>query len=84
MRSEREIRAHEWVQVMADRRFREGILIVNNGSEVRGKSPGHTRGLILSTRLYVGGWDRQQVRLNSGVNVTSSFDGCLSQVKQYV
>ena len=81
MRSDSEIRAGEWVQVTADRSFRDGVLIVNDGSEVRGKSPGSTRGLNLNTRLYVGGWDRQHVRLSSGVNVSSSFDGCLSQVK---
>ena len=80
MRSEREIRAGEWVHVTADRSFRDGVLIVNDGSEVRGKSPGSTRGLNLNTKLFVGGWDKQRVRLNPGVNVTSSFDGCLSQV----
>jgi hypothetical protein len=80
LKSDREIRAGEWVQVTADRSFRDGVLIVNDGAEVRGKSPGSTRGLNLNTKLFVGGWDRQRVRLNPGVNVTSSFDGCLSQV----
>jgi len=81
LKSDREIRAGEWVQVTADRSFRDGVLIVNDGAEVRGKSPGSTRGLNLNTKLFVGGWDRQRVRLNPGVNVTSSFDGCLSQVR---
>ena len=80
MRSDKEIRAGEWIQVTADRSFRDGLLIVNDGAEVRGKSPGSTRGLNLNTKLYVGGWDKQRVRINPGVNVTSSFDGCLSQV----
>jgi len=79
LKSDKEIRAGEWVQVTADRSFRDGLLIVNDGSEVRGKSPGSTRGLNLNTKLFVGGWDRQRVRLNPGVNVTSSFEGCLSQ-----
>lgn len=79
LRSDREIRAGEWVQITADRSFRDGVLFVNDGSEVRGKSPGSTRGLNLNSRLFVGGWDRQHVRLSPGVNVTSSFDGCLSQ-----
>ena len=80
MRSDREIRAGEWVHITADRSFRDGVLILDETSEVRGRSPGSTRGLNLNTRLYVGGWDRQHVRINSGVNVTNSFDGCLSQV----
>lgn len=80
MRSDREIRAGEWIQITADRSFRDGVLIVNDGPEIRGKSPGSTRGLNLNTRLYVGGWDRQHVRLHPGVNVTNSFDGCMSQV----
>lgn len=84
LRSDREVRAGEWVQITADRSFRDGVLIVNDGSEVRGKSPGSTRGLNLNTRLFVGGWDRQHVRLNPGVNVTNSFDGCLSQVRRHI
>ena len=74
-----QLRAGEWVQLTADRSFRDGMLVVNDASEVRGKSPGNTRGLNLNTRLYVGGWDRQKVRLSVGANVTSSFDGCVSQ-----
>ena len=49
LRSEREIRAGEWVHVTADRSFRDGVLIVNDGSELRGKSPGSTRGLNLNS-----------------------------------
>lgn len=80
LRSDRDIRAGEWVHIVADRSFRDGVLIVNDGNEVRGKSPGSTRGLNLNTKLYVGGWDRQHIRLNPNVNVSNSFDGCLSQV----
>ena len=80
LRGEKELRAGEWVQVTADRSFRDGLLMVDNdGTEIRAKSPGSTRGLNLNTRLFIGGWDRQKVRLNPGVNMSSSFDGCVSQ-----
>jgi len=79
LRSNEEVRAGEWLKVTAERTYREGLLILNDGPAVHGKSPGSTRGLNLNSRFYVGGWDRQKIDLNSFVNVSSSFHGCLSQ-----
>ena len=80
LRSKEEVRAGEWLKVTAERTYREGVLMLNDGAPVHGKSPGSTRGLNLNSRFYVGGWDRQKVELNPLVNVSSSFHGCLSQV----
>lgn len=80
LRSKEEVRAGEWLKVSAERTYREGVLVLNDGAPVLGKSPGSTRGLNLNSRFYIGGWDRQKVELNPLVNVSSSFHGCLSQV----
>ena len=52
-----------------------------SGEEVLGKSPGSTRGLNLQTPLYLGGVDRQLMRVSDGVGVQSGLIGCVGSLR---
>lgn len=73
----------EWVTVVATRDFREGTLKIDNRDEVRGTSPGTTRGLNLRLPLYIGGVDKYRVTVSPYVDVAEGFDGCISQVRSH-
>jgi hypothetical protein len=81
IRSEREVKPGEWTTVSVGRNFREGQLLVDDDIPVVGQSPGPTRGLNLRTPLYVGGFDKQRIRLSDGVGVKNGFNGCVREVK---
>lgn len=81
IRSEREVTPGEWTTVSVGRNFREGQIIVDDDAPVVGQSPGQTRGLNLKTPLYVGGYDRQRIRLADGVGVKKGFSGCVKEVR---
>lgn len=81
IRSERDVTPGEWTSVSVGRNFREGQIAVNDDAPVVGQSPGQTRGLNLKTPLYVGGYDRQRIRLADGVGVKRGFSGCVREVK---
>ena len=48
---------------------------------MQGKSPGSTRGLNLQTPLYLGGLDRQLMRLSDGVGVERGLIGCVGSLR---
>ncbi|KAK2716784.1 hypothetical protein QYM36_007057, partial [Artemia franciscana] len=80
LRSERPIRASEWITIKADRSLRDGSLIVNDMPVTKGKSPGTMGGLNLKTSLYIGGWDRQKIKISPGVGVSQPLSGCISNI----
>lgn len=84
IRSEREVKPGEWTTVSVGRNFREGQIMVDDDAPIVGQSPGPTRGLNLRTPLYVGGFDRQRIRLSDGVGVKKGFNGCVREVKRLI
>ena len=48
---------------------------------MQGKSPGSTRGLNLQTPLYLGGVDRQLMRVSDGVGVQRGLIGCVGSLR---
>lgn len=74
------MKANEWVAVTVSRYLSEGKLVVNGGPPVSGRLPGGHKPLSLHTPLYVGGYDEERIKLNTGVGVTGGFDGCVSAV----
>ncbi|XP_063241894.1 basement membrane-specific heparan sulfate proteoglycan core protein isoform X7 [Bacillus rossius redtenbacheri] len=80
VRSKRDVSAGEWLTVYATRNMRQGQLTVGNEAPVTGVSPGASGGLNLRIPLYVGGYDKERVRLSNGVGVTDSFRGCVAEV----
>ncbi|XP_069692113.1 basement membrane-specific heparan sulfate proteoglycan core protein isoform X26 [Periplaneta americana] len=81
IRSEREVKPGEWTTVSMSRYLREGHLTMNDGPAVVGQSPGESRGLNLKTPLYVGGFDRERIRLAEGVGVSTGFNGCVREIQ---
>ncbi|KAF5283747.1 hypothetical protein FQR65_LT02641 [Abscondita terminalis] len=80
IRSEKEIKSGEWIAVTASKFLNEGRLLVNGDAPVTQRIPGNHKALNLHTSLYVGGVDRQKVKLNHGVGVYSGFNGCISEI----
>lgn len=68
--------------VTASRSLSEGRLIVSGDAPVVERSPGNNKTPNLLTYLYVGGVDKQKVKVNEGVGVSSGFDGCISDVSK--
>lgn len=69
----------EWHVLTASRTLTEGRLLVD------GKSPAverllNRKTLNLLTPLYIGGYDKHNLKLNDGVKVVSGFNGCISDV----
>lgn len=74
----------QWVTISAVREFNEGTLMVGSlFPPIKGRSPGHTRGLNLRTPLYVGGVDTVRITVSPHVGVARGFDGCLAAVRTY-
>lgn len=81
IRSPERLVADQWVTISAIRSNREGSLIINNGTTTKGKSPGHTRGLDLRLPLYIGGYDKNQMRISPLAGVNHGFDGCVAHIE---
>ncbi|KAL3282973.1 hypothetical protein HHI36_006131, partial [Cryptolaemus montrouzieri] len=80
IRSPRKINPGETVAITASRSLSEGRLIVSGDSPVVERSPGNNKTPNLLTYLYVGGVDKQKIKVNDGVEVSSGFDGCISDI----
>ncbi|CAG0923871.1 unnamed protein product, partial [Notodromas monacha] len=81
IRSEREIRVGEWINVTMWRDAQKAHLKINEDKPVHGRSPGSARGLNLQTPFYLGGTDPQRIRVNRIVGVKRGFKGCVSSLK---
>ena len=65
-----------WHSVLVSRRLREGRLLLD-GEEVRGSSPGHTRGLNVRTPLYLGGLNTTGFTPPTEAGEVGKFHGCI-------
>lgn len=79
IRSDKEVRPGEWHVLTATRSLSEGRLIVD-GETSFGGTPGNHKTLNLLTRLYVGGYDSENIKVHDKVGVNSGFNGCISEV----
>lgn len=79
LRSDRELRQNEWVTVTAHHDAKESQLTVNGDEPVRDYYRG--RNLNLRTPLFIGGYDRERVRVSPHTGVDSGFHGCISKVR---
>lgn len=80
VRSQQPLALHKWTRVELLRRQGESILRVGDEPEQRAKAAGVPRTLSLKTPLYIGGYDRTNVKINRDVNITEGFDGCISRL----
>ncbi|XP_041377591.1 basement membrane-specific heparan sulfate proteoglycan core protein-like isoform X3 [Gigantopelta aegis] len=79
LRSRELLRYNEWTMVMAERKGREGMLIVNNEDPVNGSVAGRTIGLNLKRPLYLGGIDPFEiVPASIFVGHIPGFVGCIA------
>jgi dystroglycan 1 len=81
LRSEREVKVGEWINVTLSRQLRDGMLKINDEEVASGRSPGTARGLNLLTPFYIGGTDRERIKLSNAVGVNRGFKGCVSDVR---
>ncbi|XP_015794713.1 basement membrane-specific heparan sulfate proteoglycan core protein isoform X1 [Tetranychus urticae] len=58
----------------------QGILSVN-GVEYSEKAPGAAKRLQLETPMFIGGVNKQKVKLPRSLNVSHGFDGCIAHVE---
>ncbi|CAG7838540.1 unnamed protein product [Allacma fusca] len=79
IRSKRQVRPGEWLTISFERHLQEGKLQIE-GDVSEGKSPGTTRGLNLKTPMYLGGYDKQRLQLNSNLRVSKGFAGCVAEL----
>lgn len=72
----------DWTTIVASREFNEGTLVVGSlFPPVKGRAPGHTRGLNLKTALFVGGIAGDRISISSHIGVQHGFDGCVASIE---
>ncbi|RZB41729.1 basement membrane-specific heparan sulfate proteoglycan core protein, partial [Asbolus verrucosus] len=79
IQSAKEVRPGEWYILTASRSSSEGRLIVN-GEIKSGSTSRNHKVLNLLTPLYVGGYDKQNVKIHDKVGVNTGFNGCISEI----
>lgn len=78
VRSAQPLVAGRWTEVLFGRRQGEPFLHVDKVAQpVDAAAKQSHSTMYLKTHLYVGGFDRR-MRLNTGVDVASGFDGCIT------
>nr|XP_018910612.1 PREDICTED: basement membrane-specific heparan sulfate proteoglycan core protein isoform X4 [Bemisia tabaci] len=79
LRSSQDIIPRQWTLITLNRNRSIAMLQVANEAPVYQRLGGMV-GVDLTTNLYVGGIDRDNITLNSNVQVYSNFRGCISDV----
>ncbi|KAK7494115.1 hypothetical protein BaRGS_00014588, partial [Batillaria attramentaria] len=79
LRSRQQIPINEWAMVVADRKGRDGMLIVNNEDPVNGTTSGSTIGLNLKRPLYLGGVDPAET-ISANIGTRDGFVGCIAEL----
>lgn len=80
IRHPEKLHPNEWITVAASREAQDGALVVNDGHRATGRSPGHTRGVNLNIPMYVGGVDKQKIKVHPDAGVSHGFEGCVAHV----
>jgi Laminin G domain/EGF-like domain len=74
-----EIQLDSWYRIHVERSNQQAQMTINDEENIFGTSPGTLTGLNLNTSLYVGGVSNL-VKVASGVQVQTGFNGCISKV----
>lgn len=81
IRSNEPVELNKWTDVIVGRRHGEGYLQVGGEPELKGRTPGAARSMLLKTLLYVGGHDNS-VELHQGTGIRGNgFNGRISNLK---
>lgn len=78
VRSNNVLLPNDWSVISVSKNLKEVKVIVNGDTAVE-KPTGH-KSLHLLTPLYVGGYDKNRIKLNQNTGVSTGFDGCISEV----
>ncbi|KAJ8967221.1 hypothetical protein NQ314_002999, partial [Rhamnusium bicolor] len=70
----------KWHILTASRTLSDGRLIVDGGAPAVGRLAGNHKTLNLQTPLFIGGYDKHQIKINDGVKVYAGFSGCISDI----
>lgn len=70
----------QWHVLTASKSLSSGRLTVD-GKISTGRITGNHKTLNLHTPLYVGGYDKHNIKVNEGVQVYSGFNGCIGEVR---
>ena len=81
LRSMVEIQPDSWYRIHVERSNKQAQMIINDQESIFGTAPGSLTGLNLNTSLFIGGVSNR-VKVPSGVQVQSGFDGCVSKVRR--
>ncbi|XP_076269824.1 terribly reduced optic lobes isoform X47 [Rhynchophorus ferrugineus] len=80
IRSDEEIVPNRWLNIQAIKSLLDGKIIINGHPSPPTKMSGNYKALTLLTPVYVGGFDKYNVKLNKGVKVSNGFNGCISDI----
>ncbi|CAG9863069.1 unnamed protein product [Phyllotreta striolata] len=80
IRDESSLRPGEWHVVTATRSLSEGRLLVDGQTPTVSRQAGNYKTINLQTPLYIGGYDKQHIRVNDGVQVFNGFKGCIADI----
>ncbi|CAN7987967.1 unnamed protein product, partial [Ixodes pacificus] len=81
IRHPEKLHPNEWITVAASREAQDGALVVNDGHRATGRSPGHTQGVDLNIPMYVGGVDKQKIKVHPDAGVSHGFEGCVAHIE---
>ena len=77
LRSEEPLETSRWFSVLLSRKLRDGRMKIDGREEVRGRSPGHTRGLNIKTPIYFGGLNTTKYKAAAQAGPVGRFQGCI-------
>ncbi|XP_030745032.1 basement membrane-specific heparan sulfate proteoglycan core protein isoform X3 [Sitophilus oryzae] len=80
IRSDHEIVPNQWSAVLAIKSLLDGRIVVDGRPSAPTKVTGNYKALTLLTPVYIGGFDKYNVKLNKGVKVDGGFNGCISDI----
>lgn len=81
IRHPEKLQTDEWITLTAQRDARDGALVVNDGYRATGQSPGPARGVDLKIPMYIGGVDKQKVKVPPEAGAAHGFEGCVAHVE---
>ncbi|XP_022661641.1 agrin-like isoform X4 [Varroa destructor] len=81
LKSHERITPGEYHHVMIRRYHQDGVLKVDSGAEVTGRSEGVLKSLDLAENLYVGSVPKRIEGIFQNVGVSTGFQGCISLIR---
>ena len=77
LRSKEPLETSRWFSVVLTRKLRDGRMVIDGRDEVRGRGPGHTRGLNIKTPIYFGGLNYNKYKPPAEAGQVGQFRGCI-------